>query len=279
MFKFLTNRPLWVNILAAIAFVLLILFLFLQLLGLITWHGQYLTVPSVVGKDTKAAVKFLEDKGFEVIIQDSVYTDTAKMGIVLKQLPDPNSTVKINRTVFLTVNRLTLPTVDMPLLKGKSLAYAMMILERSHLKLGDTTYRPDFARGSVLEQIYKGEQVEAGAKIPWGSSVDLVIARGVTDERFMVPTLTGLTVAEAKAILEANGIILGAIVADPDVSDTASAFVYKQSPPRLTEDKQTVYMQSGQLMDIWISREMKLLDSTNVQYKLLIICKIFLRQN
>ena len=265
MFKFLTNRPLWVNILAAIAFVLLILFLFLQLLGLITRHGQYLTVPSVVGKNTKEAVKFLEDKGFEVIIQDSVYTDTAKMGIVLKQLPDPNSTVKINRTVFLTVNRLTLPTVDMPLLKGKSLAYAIMILERSHLKLGDTTYRPDFARGSVLEQIYKGEQVEAGAKIPWGSSVDLVIARGVTDERFMVPSLTGLTVAEAKTILEANGIILGAIVADPGVTDTAAAFVFKQSPPKFTEDKEPVYMQSGQLMDIWISREMKLLDSTNVQ--------------
>ena len=265
MFKFLTNRPLWVNILAAIALVLLILFIFLQLLGLITRHGQYLTVPSVMGKNTKDAVKFLEDKGFDVVIQDSIYTDTAKMGIVLKQLPDPNSTVKINRTVFLTVNRLTLPMVDMPLLKGKSRAYALMILDRSHLKLGDTTYRADFARGSILEQRYRGDLVEAGAKIPWGSSIDLVIAGGVTEERFIVPSLIGLTVAEAKAILEANGIILGAIVANPGVTDTASAFVYKQSPPKLTEDKQPVFMQSGQLMDIWISREMKLVDSTIVQ--------------
>ena len=263
MFKFLTNRPLWVNIVAAIVFVLLILFIFLQLLGLITRHGQYLTVPSVMGKNTKDAVKFLEGKGFEVVIQDSIYTDTAKMGIVLKQLPDPNSTVKINRTVFLTVNRLTLPMVDMPLLKGKSLVYAMMILERSHLKLGDTTFRPDFARGSILEQSYNGGPVEAGAKLPWGSSIDLVIARGITNERFVVPSLTGLTVADAKVILEANGIILGAIIPDADVTDTAAAFVYKQSPPKLTEDKQPVFMQSGQLMDIWISREMKLIDSTS----------------
>jgi len=265
VFKFLTNRPLWVNIVAAIALVLLILFIFLQLLGLITKHGQYLTVPSVVGKTTKEAVKFLEDKGFEVTIQDSIYTDTAKMGIVLKQLPDPNSTVKINRTVFLTVNRVTLPTVDMPMLKGKTLAYALMILERSHLTLGDTTYRPDFARGAVLEQSYRGNPVEAGAKIPWGSSIDLVIARGVTQDRFMVPSLVGLTYAEAKAILDSNGIVLGAMVVDPGVRDTGAAFIYKQSPPRFTEEQQPVYMQSGQLMDIWISREMKLPDSTIVQ--------------
>ena len=265
MFKSLTSKPLWVNILAAIALVFLILFIFLQLLGLITRHGQYLTVPSVIGRNTNDAVKFLEDKGFEVVIQDSIYTDTAKMGIVLKQLPDPNSTVKVNRTVFLTVNRLTLPTVDMPLLKGKSLAYALMILDKSHLKLGDTTYRADFARGSVLEQKYSGNVIDAGAKIPWGSSIDLVIAGGVTEERFMVPSLVGLTVAEAKAILEANGIILGAIVADPGVTDTAVAFVYKQNPPKLTEDKAPVFMQSGQLMDIWISREMKVIDSTTVQ--------------
>lgn len=265
MFKFLTNRPLWVNIVAAIALLLLILFIFLQLLGMITKHGQYLTVPSVIGKTTQDAVKFLEDKGFEVVIQDSVYVDSAKMGIVLKQLPDPNSTVKINRTVFLTVNRLTLPMVDMPSLKGKSITYAMMILERSHLKLGDTSYRPDFARGAILEQSYRGNQLEAGEKVPWGSRIDVVIARGVTQERFMVPMLVGLTVAEAKAILEANGIVLGAVVAESNVLDTAAAFVYKQSPPKFTEEKQPVYMQSGQLMDLWISKEMKLVDSTIVQ--------------
>ena len=157
MFKFITSRPLWVNILAAITLVVLIVFIFLQLLGMITKHGKYLMVPSVLGKSTKDAVKFLEAKGFEVVIQDSVYTDTAKMGIVLKQLPDPNSTVKINRTVFLTVNRVTLPMIEVLLLKGKTLSYAIMILEHSHLKLGDTTFRPDFSSGTILYQQFKGQ--------------------------------------------------------------------------------------------------------------------------
>lgn len=265
MFKFLTNRPLWVNIVAAIALVLLMAFIFLQLLGLITKHGQYLTVPSVMGKTTSEAVKFLEEKGFEVIIQDSIYTDTAKMGIVLKQLPDPNSTVKINRTVFLTVNRLTLPLVDMPQLEGKTFNYASIILERSHLKLGDTSFRPDFMRGSILEQQYKGNKITFGTKVPWGSRIDLVIAGGLTTQRFIVPSVTGLTLGDAKVLLEANGIVIGAIIADPGTRDTLGAFVYKQNPPKLTEDNQPNFIQSGQLMDLYISPTMRVLEDTTVK--------------
>lgn len=264
MVTFITKRPFWVNILAAIALALLILFIFLQLLGRITKHGQYLTVPSVIGKKTTDAIKQLEDKGFEVVIQDSVYTDTAKMGIVLKQLPDPNSTVKINRTVFLTVNRLTLPLIDMPALEGKTLNFALEILKRSHLTLGDTVFRPDFMRGSVLEQSYKGNIIEPGSKLPWGSPVDLVIGSGLNAERMLVPNLIGLTLGEAKIVLQENGILLGAVVPDPGISDTLGAFIWQQSPPKLNEEKEPIYIQSGQLMDLWISAEMKTpRDTTN----------------
>jgi beta-lactam-binding protein with PASTA domain len=257
MFKFLTKQPFWVNLLAAIAIALLILFIFLRTLGIITRHGKYLTVPSVIGKNTEESVKYLESKGFDVIIQDSVYVDSAKKGIVLKQLPDPNSTVKINRTVFLTVNRVTLPRVDMPSLQGKTLSYALEILKRSHLVLGDTTYKPDFMMGSVLEQHYAGNAITSGTKLPWGSRVDLVVGGGLTEQRIMVPDLIGMSLGEAKLVLEQNGIGLAAIISDGPITDTLAAYIFKQNPPRFTEQNQAVYIQSGQLMDIWISREMK----------------------
>ena len=150
MFKFITEKPFWVNLLVAIAIFFILIFTILQLLGSITNHRKYLTVPSVVGKKTADALKYLESKGFDVEIQDSVYTDTSNMGIVLRQIPDPNSTVKINRTILLTVNRMTLPLIDMPALEGKSFNFALDILRRSHLKLGDTIYKPDFMRGSII---------------------------------------------------------------------------------------------------------------------------------
>ena len=105
MFKFITNKPFWVNFLAAAVLAFMIIFITLQLLGYITKHGEYLVVPAVKGQSTNEAIKLLESKGFDVVIQDSIYTDTVSKGTIIKQLPDANATVKINRTVFLTVNR------------------------------------------------------------------------------------------------------------------------------------------------------------------------------
>ncbi len=264
MFKFITTKPLWVNVLVAISLVALLLFCVLQLLGSITNHGKYLSVPSVVGKKTSDAIKFLEDKGFDVVIQDSIYTDTAKMGIVLKQLPDPNSTVKINRTVQITVNRLTLPLIDMPSLEGKTFNFALQILKRSHLILGDTTFRPDFMKGSVLDQLFKGQHIDAGTKLPWGTAVDLVIGDGLKSEKMLVPNLVGLTYGEAKTLLEASGILVGAIIPDQGTKDTLAAFIWKQSPPRFDDQKEPVYIQSGQLMDLWVAPEMKVPRDTTI---------------
>lgn len=267
MFKFITRKPFWVNLLVVAVLTVLILFGILQLLGLITKHGEYLTVPSVAGKNTKEATKFLEEKGFDVTIIDSVYVDSAKMGIVLKQFPEANSTVKVNRTVLLTVNRVTLPMVDMPSLQGKSFNYALEILKRSHLTLGDTTYKPDFMMGSVLEQKLKGAPIASGAKVMWGSRIDLVIGGGLANQSIPVPDLIGMTYAQAKALMEENGINSGALIADEGITDTMGAFIYKQSPERFVEipdeAKQLNYIQSGQLMDLWISRTPKnLKDST-----------------
>lgn len=262
MFRFLTTRSFFLNLLVVIAVAVLVLFGSLQLLGWFTKHGQYLSVPSVLKKNTDAAIKELEARGFDVVIQDSVYTDTAARGTVLKQLPDANSTVKVNRTVFLIVNRVTLPLVDMPALEGKSLSYAMELLARNHLKLGDTTFKPDFMQGSVLEQNINGLRTLAGAKVKWGSTVDLVIGGGLSTQQFLVPDLVGKTFSEARLILQQNGLTLAAVIADPGIRDTASAFVYKQNPPRFTEDGVGISIQPGQLVDVWLSAEMKYVKDT-----------------
>jgi beta-lactam-binding protein with PASTA domain len=258
VFSFITNKPFWVNLLVAVVLTFAIFFGILQLLGVITNHGEYLKVPSVMGKNTNEAIKYLEDKGFDVVIQDSVYTDTAKMGIVLKQLPDPNSTVKINRTILLTVNRITLPLIDMPALEGKTLNFALEILRRSHLKLGDTIFQPDFMKGSVISQQFRRDKIAPGSKLPWGSAVDLVVGSGLNEEPIPVPDLSGLTYEEAKILLEEQGILLGAVFPDPDVTDTLSAFVWKQIPPVKNEQKEIIFIKPGQLIDLWLSLQRKL---------------------
>lgn len=218
----------------------------------------------MLGVKTEDAIRQLEEQGFDVLIQDSIYTDTARKGIVLKQIPEPSSTVKVNRTVILTVNRVTLPLIDMPALEGKSLGFALDILRRSHLVLGDTVFKPDFMRGSVLEQRFRGDKIQPGAKLPWGSAVDLVIGSGLNEEPVPVPELIGLRFNEAKVLLEQSGILLGALVLDPDVTDTANAFIWKQTPPTINDLGEPMLIQPGQLLDVWLSVERKIIaDSTN----------------
>ncbi len=59
MFKAITNRPLWVNILAGLLLAAGIFALFLASLNWLTGHGQSATVPSVTGKSYEEARSLL----------------------------------------------------------------------------------------------------------------------------------------------------------------------------------------------------------------------------
>jgi beta-lactam-binding protein with PASTA domain len=263
--KFFSKQPFWVNLLAAIILVLLIVFLFLQSLSWFTNHGSYLKVPAVTGKKVDDAVKYLEDQGFDVIITDSLYNDSLPLNTVKKQIPDAGATVKVNRTVFLNVNPAVLPMVEMPKLEGLSLRFALDRLTKSHLQLGDTTYRPDFMKGSVLEQNYNGNKILPGTKLRWGTAVSLVIGGGLAEVQIVVPDLTGLTLADAKAELQSKGITLAAVLATGPVSDTLKAFVYKQNPEVKDEESNPNFIQPGQTMDLWISATRPEPDSSKIQ--------------
>ena len=120
-------------------------------------------------------------------------------------------------------------------------------LQKNHLKLRDTINRPDFMKGSVLEQLYNSSRVSPATKVPWGSRITLVIGAGVEAEPVLVPNLIGLTFAEAKQVLQEKGISLAAVVPMPDVKDTLNAFVYRQTrKPEILMTSDFIYNRDGQ---------------------------------
>lgn len=254
MIKYITSRPLWFNILVAIGLVFIIILLFILLLGWITRHGQSKTVPYVIGKNINDVEKQLDDAGFETVIQDSVYYDSVPPGSVIKQVPDADAVVKVNRTVYVIINRFVAPDISMPNLIGYSLRNAQYTLESMGLKLGDTTTRVDFAKNSVLEMLWNGRQLKPGDKVKVGSRIDLVIAAGLGNEELTVPDLTGLSFAEAKILAEQKGIIINPI-ADADVTDMDAAYIYWQSPTRYGSDGTPLRIRQGQMIDVKLQVE------------------------
>jgi beta-lactam-binding protein with PASTA domain len=250
--KFITHRPLWVNILAGILLALILFALALLSLGWFTGHGKAATVPSVTGKSYEEAKRIFKKAGFDSEIQDSVYIDTAKPLTVIRQIPDADEVVKSNRTIFLIISRAVPPLVEMPNLIGYSYRNAEMVLKNLDLKIGDTTFKPDFAKNAILEQQYNGSAIGPGAKIRKGSTISLVLGDGVGKREFVVPVITGMEFCKAKEILEGNGIVIGAIVTDANVKDTCSAWIYKQNPERLDDEKRLQHIRSGQTIDVWL---------------------------
>lgn len=264
MFKFITRRPLWQNILFAVLLVLILLFLLLQSLNLMTRHGATLIIPSVTGKSYEDAKKVLEAEGFDVQIQDSIYNDTAKPLSVLRQFPDGEEIVKVNRTVYLTINRAVAPEVEMPNLVGLSFRSAELALKQYNLRLGDTSYKPDFGRNSVLEQQFNGKGIKPGTRLPMGSDVSLVLGSGLGSEALPVPDLFGKTLTEARVLLESYHLGLGAPVFSGGITDSANAFIYNQKPVPVLPDGRYSMIRPGQFIDVWLQAERPVRDTSNI---------------
>ena len=264
MLKVITHRPLWINILTGILISAALFGVFILSLNWLTNHGKSKTVPSVTGKNFDEAVKILEKQGFEVIVQDSIYVDTIPRYSVIKQFPEPDAVVKVNRNVYLTVNRTVPPMVEMPNLVGYSFRSAEMVLKNISLRVGDTSFKPNFAKHSVLEQWYNGDPIAPGTKIRMGSKIDFVLASGVGNEAFSVPGLMGLTYGQAKQMLESNGLMIIPLIVDPDVTDTMSAYIYKQEPSQFDDEGKKIKIRTGQMMNVWLSKERRTPDTLKI---------------
>ena len=256
----IVQKPLWQNILIGIGFLFLLLIVFFLSLGWITGFGKTAKVSSVVGQSYVAAQQQLEKEGFEVVILDSIYVDSVAKLAVIRQTPEADEIVKAGRTIYLTINRMVPPQVEMPSLVGFSLKSAELYLQSLQLKLGAITYKPDFARNAVLDQLFNGVPIAQGVKIPLGSTISLVIGTGLGGEETDVPYLVGLTYPEALNQLSLQGINLGSVLSVETIKDSAASFVFRQTPGYLSNKLDSLTgmplinkIRQGQLIDLYLS--------------------------
>lgn len=243
----------WFHLLLILLVCVALYLLFFNSLGWITRHGQDATVPKLSGQKLDAAVKRLEAAGFEVVV-DSVYEPAQKPLIVTRQSPDPGDLVKQGRAIFLTVTKVVPPTTPMPNILNLSLRSAVLILKNSRLELGDTTHRPDIAKGAILEMAIAGTVVRPGQLVPQGSRINLVIGAGLGHTEISVPDVTGMSYPEAVAVLSGSGLQY-VPVWEGIITDSSSAIVYMQTPEAFNEMGATARIREGDFVDLHIMQE------------------------
>lgn len=237
---------------------------FYAYLPITTNHGETLTVPDVRGVTLDELKDFLESRNLRYeVTPDSGFSASAKPLAVLKQFPLPNSKVKENRKIYVTLNSEKPPLIRMPKLISGSVKNAQLILQTYDLSLGEIIYVPDRDLNYVLKQQIDGREVLEGEKIPKGSKIDLVAGDGLGQQNLESPNLIGHDLESAQIAIIGSGLKIGEIthektniaVIETELEDgTIETSEMKVSPGSILKQspKNGRNMKLGQKVDLWV---------------------------
>jgi len=232
------------NLILAILLVGLFLYGTFSWLDSYTHHGEKLPLPDLSNKTLADAIKTLEDSNLRYDIVDSVYSENVLPGMVVSQVPSPyfinpetgeqeNYKVKENRTVYLTINKLSPPKVSVPEFTGVSKRIAISRLKTMGLNVELVYESNNVCDDCVIGTKYRGRSLNAGEKIERGSTVTVVLGRR-SNRTVTTPNLVGLKVVNASTKLNNKSLNLGSITGECDGChskyDTLNAVIIRQSP-------------------------------------------------
>lgn len=220
------------NVAAALLILLLVgtIYFYLYLPGA-TNHGETITVPDLAGMKAGELEEYLHELDLRLEVNDSSYSEESEPLTVLRQFPRAGTRVKENRKIFVTLNRVTPPTVPLPNLVDGSRMNAELVLRSNELRTGRVILEPSPLLNLVREMRYRGKPIEAGTRIPKGSYIDLVVGDGNGPADFTIGTLVGDSYERALFKLSGWSLHLGQVHIPNDVDTTGQDnFVFKQYP-------------------------------------------------
>ncbi|MDZ4667218.1 MAG: PASTA domain-containing protein [bacterium] len=227
----------------------LLVWLASQALSVYTRHGQSLTLPNLKGLKMEDVEGLLAQKKLRYVITDTVFVDKMPKSAVVEQNPAPNSKVKEGRIIYLSINSDASATVLMPNLINSSLRYAETVLNGMGLLVGTVTYQPDIAQNAVLDQLWKGQSMQPGIKLPKGASIDLIVGDGSAGSLIALPNLKGLTLNDATNVLRSSLLQLGTVVYEGSIKDSSRAVIQRQNPPFMEGGT----IKGGEFVDLFLS--------------------------
>lgn len=223
-----------------------------------TNHGESLQIPNYVGMGMQEAGQKARSRGFEVIINDSIYKPGRPPGEVLSQNPVAESRVKEGRTIYFTVTKNNPDIIRMPDLIGSDdydlysrkcsrLGLKPRILARvAHPKLAPNTIVAVLHRGDTITQ-----EIRRGYKVEMGAILDFIVSEQVT-LTVEIPDCICQTYDAARFLITSSNLSIGAVVRDASVVDEQTAYVWRQTPKFDPEG----VMRVGEQIDLYLTQEL-----------------------
>ncbi|MBK5280342.1 MAG: PASTA domain-containing protein [Bacteroidia bacterium] len=196
-----------------------------------TNHGESVIVPELNGIKIEELDSFLVNHKLRYELNDSAYSGDFPPLTVVRQFPKPGSYVKEDRKIYISINRVSPPTVPIPDLVDRSRINAEVVLKSNELIRGRILYEPSPFLNLVKELRYQGKPIEVGVRVPKGSVIDIVIGDGNGSADFTMGNLIGDAYEQALYKINGWNLHLGDVEIPEGVDTTGVIpFVYKQIP-------------------------------------------------
>lgn len=199
------------------------------------------TVPSVLGKSQAEAREIMENAGLPVGIE-SAYSEDVETGLVISQSREPGARVRTGSLVSLIVS-----------------AGTQWFYMEDYVGLPETealeAIRSSGAKNVTVEYVHSdaevGVVVNQSPNRGWQSKEDPVVI-SVSGQSVLMPELVGLELEGAQALIESEGLTVGA-VSEGYSADAPARSVIAQSIPANTE------VLTGTVVDLTISQSQETL--------------------
>jgi len=164
-------------------------------------------VPDVVGMNVADAGEVLGKVNLNLVPVRKENHPQVPKDRIISQYPKSEQVVKKNSKVEVVVSDG--PTmVKVPNVLNASLLAAEVTLNNEGLEIGEVTrvYHEQIPSGQVVNQ-----EPAAGKEVVQGTTVNLIVSKGAEPIWIKMPALTGLTLSQAKSILQSYNLIIGVI--------------------------------------------------------------------
>lgn len=153
--------------------------------GLVQWlssttnHNEFVTVPSIIGKDSAAAKTVLEAHGLKLgDVEYKNYNPEFPKAAVVEQQPEQGFQVKEGRKIYVSINKSAYRLVTIPDLSNKTKREVESTLKAIGFVIGKISYKPHFAKDALLELQCNNNTVKPNSTLPYTSVIDLVLGDG-----------------------------------------------------------------------------------------------------
>jgi len=150
-----------------------------------TQHGKAVEVPDVKNLLVEKAEQFFAERELKCVVVDSVFIRNAVPGSIAETTPPIGSMVKRGRIIYLKVIASTPQLITIPDVKDNSQRQARAWLNSLGFENIEIKFVPGIYKDLVLGLEYRGASIEAGQRLPAGTSLTLLVSSGYEEIRIL----------------------------------------------------------------------------------------------